>query len=177
MDTFEDTFQHPVIVCAHNLDVSDFDSLASQLANRLTLNVEMQNHKNCDLKTIYNSNAIDKVQLIEKKSSILPDMRYELVLNEVSLIFYDDFIEICITFELDYYHLLKLYQKNELKTIIFFNTLFNQLKLLGIEEVHFGIFVESANGKNFKYCWENIFQNLLSSLNYFKLTLKDYNKQ
>lgn len=171
MDTFEDTFQDPVIVCAHNLDVSDFEYFASQLANRLILNIEMQNHKNSYLKTIYNSDSIDKVQLIEKKSSVLPVMRYELVLNEVSLIFYDDFIEICITFELDYYHLLPLYQKNELKTIFFFNTLFNQLKLLGIEEVHFGIFSEAANGEDFKYCWENIFQDLVNNHNHFKLTL------
>ena len=171
MDTFEDTFQDPVIVCTHNLNISDFDSFANQLVNGLTLNVEMQNHKNSYLKTIYNSDAIYKVQLIEKKSSILPDMRYELVLNEVSLIFYDDFIEICISFELDYYHLLQLYQKNELKTIFFFNTLFNQLKLLGIEEVHFGIFSEAANGQDFKYCWGNIFQDLINNHNHFKLIL------
>lgn len=169
MDTFEDTFQHPVIVCAHNLNISDFDSFANQLVNGLTLHVEMQNHKNSYLKTIYNSDAIDKVQLIEKKSSILPDMRYELVLNDVSLIFYDDFIEISISYDLDYYHLLQLYQKNELKTIFFFNTLFNKLKLLGIEEVHFGIFSEAANGEDFKYCWENIFQDLTNSHNHFHL--------
>jgi hypothetical protein len=171
MDTFEDAFQHPVIVCAHNLDVSVFEYFASQLANRLILNVEMQNHKNSYLKTIHNTFAINKAQLIEKKSSVLPAMRYELVLNDVSLIFYDDFIEISISFDLDYYHLLQLYQKNELKTIFFFNTLFNQLKLLGIEEVHFGIFSEAANGEYFKYCWENIFQDLINNHKHFKLTL------
>ena len=171
MNTFEDTFQDPVIVCAHNLDVSDFEYFACQLANRLILNIEMQNHKNSYLKTIYNTSAINKAQLIEKKSSVLPDMRYELVLNDVSLIFYDDFIEISISFDLDYYHLLQLYQKNELKTIFFFNTLFNQLKLLGIEKVHFGIFSEAANGEDFKYCWENIFQDLINNHNHFKLTL------
>ena len=171
MDTFEDAFQHPVIVCAHNLDVSVFEYFASQLANRLTLNVEMQNHKNSYLKTIHDTFTINKAQLIEKKSSILPDMRYELVLNDVSLIFYDDFIEISISFDLDYYHLLQLYQKNELRTIFFFNILFNQLKLLGIEEVHFGIFSEAANGEDFKYCWGNIFQDLINNHNHFKLTL------
>lgn len=171
MDTFEDTFQDPVIVCAHNLNISNFDSFANQLANSLILNTEMRNHKNSYLKTIYYKSVINKAQLIEKKSSVLPDMRYELVLKDVSLIFYDDFIEISISFDLDYFHLLQLYQKNELKKIILFNTLFNQLKLLGIEEVHFGIFAESANGEDFKYCWKNIFQDLSNSHNHFQLAL------
>ena len=171
MDTFEDTFQHPVIVCAHNLDVSDFDSLASQLANSLALNIEMQNHKNSYLKTKSYTNATNKATLIERKSTLISNMKYELVLSEISLIFYDDFIEINISFDLDYFHLLQLYQKNELKKIILFNTLFNQLKLLGIEEVHFGIFAESANGEDFKYCWKNIFQDLSNSHNHFQLAL------
>jgi hypothetical protein len=69
MDIFEDTFQDPVIVCAHNLDVSVFEYFASQLANSLILNIEMQNHKNSYLKTIYYKSAI-KAQLSERKNQV-----------------------------------------------------------------------------------------------------------
>jgi hypothetical protein len=61
MDIFEDTFQDPVIVCAHNLMFQFFEYFASQLANSLILNIEMQN-KNSYLKTIYYKSAINKAQ-------------------------------------------------------------------------------------------------------------------
>ncbi|WP_341966263.1 hypothetical protein [Flavobacterium psychrophilum] len=54
MNKFEDTFQHPFIVCKHELDISNFEDFAIFLSNRLGLNIEMHNSDNSNsyIKTI-----------------------------------------------------------------------------------------------------------------------------
>lgn len=173
MDIFEDTFQHPVIVCSHNLDLSNFEDFANQLSNKLILTIEMRNNKNFYIKTVEFSNAPDRAKLIRKESSLIPGLKFELILDEYSFLFHDNFIEIITYFEIDYFHLFLLHQKSELKEILLFSTLFNQLKILGIEEVLFGVFADTANEDNFHYCYENISRDISNSRSYFKLKLLD----
>uniref|UniRef100_UPI0031391201 hypothetical protein n=1 Tax=Flavobacterium psychrophilum TaxID=96345 RepID=UPI0031391201 len=114
---------------------------------------------------------LEILKLKEKKSSMIPEIRYELRSNDIVLIIYGDFIEIVFELTLDYFHLLELNKKNELKEIELFKTFFNQLKSLGIDEVHFGIFAEFEKDEGFTYCWKNIYRIMSKYDNYFKLEI------
>ena len=71
-------------------------------------------------------------------------------------IIYEDFIEISIEITLDYFHLIQLYNENQLLKIEPFKTIFNQLKIIDINEIHFFVFDEFRIGQNKNYCWENV---------------------
>ena len=170
MNKFEDTFQHPFIVCKHELDISNFEDFAIFLSNRLGINIEMHNSDNSNsyIKTIGIDGIAETLKLKEKKSSLIPEIRYELRSDDVVLIIYNDFIEIVFELTIDYFHLLELNKKEELKKIELFKTLFKQLQLLGIDEIHFVVFDEFELGDNLKYYWKNVYQTMLKCENYFK---------
>lgn len=173
MNKFEDTFQHPFIVCKHQLNISNFEDFAIFLSNRLGINIEMHNSDNSNsyIKTIGIDGIAETLKLKEKKSSLISEIRYELRSDDVVLIIYSDFIEIVFELTIDYFHLLELNKKEELKKIELFKTLFNQLKSLGIEEVHFGVFDEFEKDEGFTYCWKNIYRIMSKYENYFKVAI------
>ena len=92
-------------------------------------------------------------------------------MNDLILFIYDDLIEINLDLTIDYFHLLELNEKVEIKEINLFKTFFNQLKSLGIDEVHFGIFDEFEKDAGFNYCWKNIYRIMSKYDNYFKLEI------
>ena len=170
MNKFEGTYQHPLIVCTHQLDISYIETFGEELSNKLQLNVEM-NDDFLIKKTIYHNVATKNAQLRVIHSVIIPAIRYHLRFDEVLLIIYDDIFEIKFDITLDYFHLLRLYERNELKKIQLFETFFKQLKSLGIDEVHFGIFAEFEKDEGVSYCWENIYRIMTKCENYFKLEI------
>lgn len=174
MNKFEGTFQHPVIICKHQLEILNFQELARNLSNRLDLNIEMYTHANSNfyINIICIDGIVEKAQLKEIKSTLLPEIRYEFKSNDVVLIIYGDFIEIVFELTIDYFHLLELNEKDELKEIKLFKTLFKQLQLLGIDEILFGIFDEFELGENVKFNWENAYQTMLKCENYFEVAFR-----
>ena len=89
----------------------------------------------------------------------------------MTLVIYEDFIEFNFGFTLDYFHLFQLHQENKLKSILFFQNLFNQLKSLGVNELHFGVFSDFNLGNNLNYTWKNVFSEMSKKTNYFVLEI------
>ena len=67
-----------------------------------------------------------------------------------------DLDELAVKITLDYFHLIQLYNENQLLKIELFKVILNQLKILGINEIHFFVFDEFRIGQNKNYCWENV---------------------
>lgn len=170
MNKFEDTYQHPLIVCKHELDLSDIENLGEFLSKQMKLSIEIDD-KLFFKKRIYNAIGTGEARLIAVKSLLISEKRYNLQIEEIVLFIHVDFIEIKFNFTLDYFHLSDLNKRNELKKIDLFKTFFNQLKSLGIDEVHFGIFAEFEKDEGFTYCWNNIYRIMSKYDNYFKLEI------
>lgn len=158
MNNLEETYQHPGITCKHELNISDFETFANELSQKLNLNIEMSYHRSSILynKTFSKDGIKEKAYLEEKNCSLIPETKYEFVQKDFKFIIYEDFIEISIEITLDYFHLIQLYNENQLLKIEPFKTIFNQLKILDINEIHFFVFDEFRIGQNKNYCWENV---------------------
>lgn len=170
MNKFEDSYQHPLIVCKHELDLSDIETLGEFLSKQMKLTIEIDD-KVFFKKRIYNAIGTGEARLIAVKSLLISEKRYDLILNGIILFIYIDFIEIKFSMPLDYFHLYDLNKRKELKEIDVFKTFFNQLKSVGIDEVHFGIFSEFEKDEGFTYCWKNIYRIMSKYDNYFKLKI------
>lgn len=173
MNNLKESYQHPTISCEHQLDVSDFETFAIYLSNKLQMNIEMKYH-NRSLekdKIIEFSDSFENAILIDKFDSLIPETKFKLQLKDVTLVIYNDFIEFNFGFILDYFHLFQLHEENKLKSISFFKNLFNQLKLLGVNELHFGIFNEFKLGENLNYSWKNVLSEMSIKTNYFKIVI------
>ena len=158
MDNIEETYQHPAISCTHQFDLSDFEALAIYLSQQLHLTVEMiyeRSHFLCN-KTIHFHEDAEKCHLITRKSSLIPEIKYELVLNEFRFIIYEDFIEVTVEITIDYFHILQLHKQNLLLKIEPFQTILKQLKILGIPTIYFCVFEEFKLGLKENYCWKNV---------------------
>ena len=158
MNNLEETYQHPGITCKHELNISDFETFANELSQKLNLNVEMRYHRSSILynKTISKDEITEKAYLEEKYCSFIPEIKYEFIQKDFKFIIYEDFIEISVEITLDYFHLMQLYNENQLLKIELFKVILNQLKILGINEIHFFVFDEFRIGQNKNYCWENV---------------------
>jgi hypothetical protein len=95
------------------------------------MNIEMKYHRRSieKDKVIEYSGSTEKAYLIDKFDSLIPETKFQLQLKDVDLVIYEDFIKFNFRFTLDYFHLFQLHQENKLKSISFFQNLFNQLKL------------------------------------------------
>ena len=165
MNNLEESYQHPGITCKHELNISDFETFANELSQKLNLNVEMRYHKSSILynKTISKDGITEKAYLEEKYCSFIPEIKYEFIQKDFKFIIYEDFIEISVEITLDYFHLMQLYNENQLLKIEPFMTIFNQLKILDINEIHFFVFDEFRIGQNKNYCWENVISTINKS--------------
>ncbi|MFN8326206.1 MAG: hypothetical protein U0T80_10775 [Flavobacteriaceae bacterium] len=170
MNKFEDTYQHPLIVCKHELDLSDSENLGEFLSKQLKLTIEIDD-KLFFKKRIYNAIGTGEARLVSVKSTLIPEKRFHLQLDEIVLFIHTDFIEIKFDIPLDYFHLSELKSRNELLEIDLLKNFFGQLKSIGIDEVHFGIFSEFEKDEGFTYCWKNIYRIMSKYDNYFKLEI------
>jgi hypothetical protein len=173
MNNPQQTYQHPTIACKHKLDVSNFEKFAIYLSNKMQMKIEMKYHRRSieKDKVIECIDSIEKANLIDKFESLIPETKFQLQLKDVTLVIYEDFIEFNFGFTLDYFHLFQLHQENKLKSILFFQNLFNQLKSLGVNELHFGVFSDFNLGNNLNYTWKNVFSEMSKKTNYFVLEI------
>ena len=106
MSNLKDTFQHPLIVCKHHINISNFNNFANELSKRLEINIEMLDSPsvNSYLKTITTEVENQKGILKKRKSILIPAIKYELSFDEIVYVFYNDFIEIKIDLTLDFFH-------------------------------------------------------------------------
>lgn len=170
MNKFEDTYQHPLIVCKHELDLSDIENLGEFLSKQMKLSIEIDD-KVFFKKRIYNAIGTGEARLVSVKSTLIPEKRFHLQLDEIVLFIHTDFIEIKFDIPLDYFHLSELKSRNELLEIDLLKNFFGQLKSIGIDEVHFGIFSEFEKDEGFTYCWKNIYRIMSKYYNYFELEI------
>jgi hypothetical protein len=171
MNKFEDTYQHPLIVCKHDLDLLDIETLGEFLSKQMKLTIEIDD-KVFLKKRIYNAIGTGEASLIAVKSLLISEKRYDLILDGIQLFIYVDFIEVQFDITLDYFHLSDLNKRNELNEIDLFKTFFIQIKSIGIDEVHFGVFDEFEKDEGFTYCWNNIYRIISKYDNYFKLKIQ-----
>lgn len=164
-----DKFQHPFIVCHHKLKLTSLEQLGRHLAVKSNLTIQIVNEDGFKItfeppKSIYSS------KLKISSSSSIPQLKFELLLNDFRLIFFEDFIEILMNFKVDYYHLLDLHKRNELKEFMFFVNFFEILNSFGVKEIYIGIFEEFGNGKKFKYKWKNVVKEIITVC-HFKVSI------
>jgi hypothetical protein len=173
MNNKELTYTHPFIVCKHNLDVSDFEKFAIELSNELQLNIEMKYHRSSleKNKIIKFDDDVKKANLFEMHQSFILENKFNLELDEVILVLYDDFIEFNFGFTIDYFHIFQLHQENKLKNILYFKNLFNQLKSLRIDKIYLSIFKEFNMPPKSSYKWENVLNVITLNEHYFILVI------
>lgn len=165
-----DKFKHPFIVGAHKLKLTNLEQLAKDLAIKLNATVEIESKEGLII-TFESKKPINAGRLIQRNSKFMPQLKYELILEEFKLIIYEDFIEILFLFDVDYFHLYDLSTKDELKKIDTFHRSFAILNILGVKEICIGVFDEFGNGKKIKYKWKNVLKET-TSLRHFKVSIQ-----
>ncbi|MCO6174318.1 hypothetical protein NHF50_04600 [Flavobacterium sp. NRK F10] len=173
MNNLKETYQHLGITCKHELNISDFKTLANDLSQKLHLNIEMVYDSSSILfdKTISINGVTEKVFLRERISLLIPEIKYELVQEEFRFIIYEDFIELRIKIPIDYSHLLLLKNEDQLTKIELFKKIINQLKILGIDKLHIFVFGEFELGENKNYCWKNVIPAINKCNNHFEIII------
>lgn len=164
-----DNFKKPFIVSPLKLKLSNLEQLAKDLALNLSATVEIESKEGLII-TFESKKSIYKSRLIQKNSTLIPQLKYQLILDEFKLIIYEDFIEILFLFDVDYFHLFDLSKKNELKKIDTFHSSFTILNILGIKEICIGDFDEFGKGKKIKYKWKNVLKEIVAQ-HHFKISI------
>ena len=164
-----DKFQHPIIVCTHNLNFSSLEELARQLAIESKLTIQIENEDGLKI-TFEPPKPIFSSELKINRLSIIPELKYKLFTANYKLYLFAEFIEIKFTIDIDYYHLLDLYKRDEIQEFKFFQNFFDLLKTFGATEIYFGIFEEFNDKLPLIYKWKHVTEKISRS-NYFKLTL------
>ena len=72
MNKFEDTYQHPLIVCKHELDLSDIETLGEFLSKQMKLTIEIDD-KVFFKKRIYNAIGTGEARLISVNSLLISE--------------------------------------------------------------------------------------------------------
>lgn len=165
-----DKFKHPFIVGAHKLKLSNLEQLAKDLAIKLNATVEIESKEGLII-TFQSKKPFTTCRLIQRNSTLMPQLKYELILEEFKLIIYEDFIEILFLFQVDYFHLYDLSKKDELKKIDTFHRSFAILNILGVKEICIGVFDEFGNGNKIKYKWKNVLKEI-TTLQHFKVPIQ-----
>ncbi|MFM7895032.1 MAG: hypothetical protein ACKO8L_03655, partial [Flavobacterium sp.] len=145
----------------------------NELSQKLHLNIEMLYDRRSILydKTISINGITEKGFLRERISLLIPEIKYELVQEEFRFIIYEDFIELHIKIPIDYSHLLLLKNEDQLTKIELFKKIINQLKILGIDKLHFFVFGEFKLGENKNYCWNNVISVINKYNNRFEIII------
>ena len=164
-----DKFKHPIIVGAHKLKLSNLEQLAKDLALKLNAKIEIESKEELII-TFKTKNPIYTGQLIQKNFNLIPQLKYQLNLDEFKLIIYEDFIEILFLFDVDYFHLYDLSKKDELKKIDTFHRTFAILNILGVIEIFIGVFDEFGKGKEIKHKSKNVLKEI-TALHHFKVSI------
>ena len=165
-----DKFKHPIIVGAHKLKLSNLEQLAKDFAIKLNAKIEIESIDELTI-TFESKKPIYTGQLIQKNFNLIPQLKYQLNLEEFKLIIYEDFVEILFLFDVDYFHLYDLSKKDELKKIDTFLRTFAILNILGVIEICIGVFDEFGNGKKIKYKWKNILKEIITH-QHFKVSIQ-----
>ena len=165
-----DKFKNPFIVGAHKLKLSNLEQLAKDLAIKLNATVEIESNEGLII-TFESKKPIYTGRLIQKNFNLIPQLKYQLNLEEFKLIIYEDFVEILFLFDVDYFHLYDLSKKDELKKIDTFLRTFAILNILGVIEICIGVFDEFGNGKKIKYKWKNILKEIITH-QHFKVSIQ-----
>ena len=165
-----DKFQHPIIVGAHKLKLSNLEQLAKDLALKLNAKIEIESKEELII-TFKTKNPIYTGRLIQKNFNLIPQLKYQLNLDDFKLIIYEDFIEILFLFDVDYFHLYDLSKKDELKKIDTFHKTFAILNILGVKEICIGIFDEFGKGKEIKHKWKNVLKEIITH-QHFKVSIQ-----
>jgi hypothetical protein len=152
-------FKHPFVVCRHRIKIKNLEQLAKELALKLNLKVTAEFEDRFKI-TYEAPTSKGLARIMERKSRLIPQLKYELHLNDFKIIIYEDFFEIVFKFEIDFFHILGLHQKKQLKEVSFFKEIFNLLSLICISEIYIGIFEEFGKDKKIKYTWKNVFREL-----------------
>lgn len=163
-------FKHPFIACRHRLKIKNLKQLAKELALKLNLKVTAEFEDRFKI-TYEDPTSKGLARIMERKSRLIPQLKYELHLNDFKIIIYEDFFEIVVKIEIDFFHLLDLHQKNQLKEVAFFKDFFNLLSLISISEIYIGVFEEFGKDKKIKYTWRNVFRELSKTSQTFKVQL------
>jgi hypothetical protein len=162
-------FKHPFIICFHKLKLSNLEQLGRALAEKLNSTIQIENNEGFKI-TDESSNFTYCSQLKIASTTIIPQLKYEIRLGDFKLFLFEDFIEIKINFEVDYFHLLDLHKRNGLKKFEFFKEFFKILNTMGVTYIYFGVFDEFGNGKKVNYKWRNVLKEV-SNTTHFKLSL------
>ena len=161
-------FKHPFIVCRHPLKAKNLEQFAKELALKLNFKVTAEFHDRFKI-TYENPKSEGFVSIIERKSCLIPQIKYELRFADFKIICYEDYFEIVVYFDIDYFHLRDIHTKNQLKDVAVFVEIFHFLLVMGISEIHVGILEEFGKGKKIKYMWRNVYKELSNTSQTFKV--------
>lgn len=161
-------FKHPFIVCRHRLKIKNLEQLAKELALKLNLKVTVEFEDRFKI-TYENPKPEGSLTIIEKKSRLIPQMKYELRFNDFKIIIYEDFFEIVLEFETDFFHLLDIHKRNQLKEVDVIKEFLELLFKLAISEIYIGILDEFGKDKKIEYTWRNILREFSKHSNTFKV--------
>ena len=149
-------FTTPFIICRHRLKTKNLEQFAKELALKLNFKITAEFHDRFKI-TYENPKPEGSLAIIEVESRLIPQIKYELRFNGFKIICYEDYFEIVVYFDIDYFHLRDIHAKNQLKEVAVFGEIFHFLSLMGISEIHVGILEEFGNAKKVKYNWRNVF--------------------
>lgn len=143
------------IVSRHNLDISNIERLANDIANRLNVNIRIaesslsEDGEALKLLGFIRKNDTDfYCTLFQSKKNIdIDDCDYWVEYGEHGILIYKDIIETHLPWFHYFSNMLEEYNRGELNRSRHYSKIFNELKQLGADVV---VFVDEKDPSEFK---------------------------
>lgn len=166
MENREFDFDEPIIFCLHNLDLSNIKNLATDLATRLGVNINITNENDEIMDTIQTPGATITKNLQGRDPKIDTDYEYVLEHGDELYFFYPNFMEYLFPVSVDYLKLIDDLRNNPETNGDVDNSI-NELKKFGATEVHInGIDEVNPTGED-KKDWSKLLKMLTNAKSHY----------
>ena len=168
MNSSQITYKDPSVITRHSLEIQDEINLVETISNKLNCNIQVFKNNCLDKEVINNSNYIT----LDFHINDYPEANIKqmvLVHGDEALVFNNEYMYIHFPFEIDYHLLLEMNNSNSFVEDEYFKSLFQKLKNLDINELHFNVFEQGEDEKLANKKWLEIEEIIQSREYYFKV--------
>lgn len=176
----------PFILASHSLDTNNIEALATDIANRLGINISYKIHDHSSEK----ENSTDTLRKIEKditkpyyilysqSNENKNTIEYYLELGDETRIITKEVIELQAPFVLQYDNLLQDVENNSIREVGYMGSMLNDFQKLGANEVYFFIrkkeYLEAIQIGHFNHLsWTEFEQMIKEKTNYFTIPVSN----
>lgn len=156
------------IIALHNLDTSNLENLAKDIAKKWNYNVEFgayENHDGAHQFVHYGTAQLDQkaitVTLYDTSKDPYAQHNYVIEFGEEAKIIYNNIIQILPPWEEQYETILQNFQNNAMEDDPYYNGVFDECRKIGADKVYF---IKEDLHANFQLNRQSSFENYMETI-------------